>query len=334
MVEAIDYRPVLRAYPADCQPTAAEFLAAAGGFSGAKLWRLSTPRGLLCLRRWPREHPTVQRLEFIQAVLWHVHQEGFTRAPLPLEAISHCGYVRHAGHLWELAPWLPGRSDYGTAPSPARIRAALVTLAEFHQAAATFPLPEAAGPAPFASERLEILRGLIDGGSDELRRAVAAQQDQYAPSARRILDQFARAAPRVQVSLEQVRDLEVPLAPCLRDIWHENVLFQDDVVTGLIDFGSLRAENVAADVARLLGSMAEEDRSAWYAGLSAYEGVRRLSDDEARLVVVCDTSGVLLGGMNWLRWLYLEGRHFAQPEQVLRRLDYFCRRLDRLVENS
>ncbi len=334
MVDTIDYRPVLRAYPADCQPDEVEFLSSIGGFSGAKLWRLSTPRGLLCLRRWPREHPTTERLEFIQAVLWHVHQEGFTRAPLPLEATSHRGYVSHAEHLWELTPWLPGRSDYRTAPSTARLRGALVALAEFHLAAASFPLPEAVGRSPLVGERHAQLRGLLEGEGGKLRNAVMAAHDPFASPARRILDLFALAATRVQSLLEQLMTVEVPLSPCLRDIWHENVLFQEDKVTGLIDFGSMRAENVAADIARLLGSMAEDDRTSWVAGLTAYERVRRLSDAEARFVIAADASGVLLGGMNWLRWLYVDGRVFEQPERVRQRLEYFCRRLTRLVENS
>lgn len=83
-----------------------------GGFSGAELWHLHAPRGPLCLRRWPAGHPSHERLEFIQAVLWHVDQEGFHRIPVPLETRHHHGYVLHAGHLWELAPRCRTRPSY------------------------------------------------------------------------------------------------------------------------------------------------------------------------------------------------------------------------------
>ena len=33
-----------------------EPLGNAGGFSGARFWRLERPHRPLCLRRWPREH--------------------------------------------------------------------------------------------------------------------------------------------------------------------------------------------------------------------------------------------------------------------------------------
>src|SRR4051812_39756476 len=95
-----DYCRVLLAYPADCQPWCIEPLRATGGFSGAQIWRLQSPRGPLCLRRWPAEQ-TRSRLEFIQALLWHVDQEGISLVPVPLEARSRSGYVVEAGALWE-----------------------------------------------------------------------------------------------------------------------------------------------------------------------------------------------------------------------------------------
>jgi len=327
MTDALDYRPVLRAYPADCQPRAVEFLDNGGGLSGARLWKLATPRGTLLLRRWPREHPPLERLEFIQAVQWHVHQEGFHKVPLPLETAAHGGYVRHAGYLWELAPWLPGAADYRQAPSAARRCAGMQALAEFHQAVATFPLPDAGpSPSPGVLERAAQLQRLQAGELDQLRALVAQNADRFQQRAMRLLEMFPLAADRVSALLSQAAHVEVALAPCLRDIWCDNVLFLSDEVTGLIDFGSLRPENVAADVARLLGSMAEDSQRQWREGLAAYESVRPLAETEATLVRAFDASGVLLGGMNWLTWIYALQRTFTDSSAVEQRLDYFCRR--------
>jgi homoserine kinase type II len=332
MSAALDYQPVLAAYPDDCRPNAIEPLDASGGLSGARLWRLATPRGPLLLRRWPQEHPPRERLEFIQAVLWHVQQEGFTRVPLPLETRENRGYVEHAGHFWELAPWLPGRSDYREAPSRARVSNALRALAEFHLAAASFPLAEPLQrPAPGIAERLEQLRDLRGGGFERLRDAVRQGRNEYQASAARIMELFPRTAPRVAAALEQAARAQVQVIPCLRDVWHQNVLFEGDEVTGLIDFGALRPENIAADVARLLGSMAEDDRSLWREGFAAYESCRPLSETEAILTSAFDSSGVLLGGINWLTWIYEQGRVFDRPLAVLERLDYFQRRLTYLA---
>ena len=333
-----DFRDVLAAYPADCQPQRTEFLGAAGGFSGAKFWRLHTPHGLLCLRRWPREHPPTERLEFIQAVLWHVDQEGFRLAPLPLETRTHAGYVRHAEHLWELTPWMPGVANYTTSPSPAKLRAALVALGEFHRAAAAFPLPVSGLVAsPGVGRRLDQLQTLMSGEHETLQQAVthaAANEpagDELTLAALRLLELFPRAAPEVLAMLRQASRIKAPLQPCVCDIWHDHVLFEGEQVSGLIDFGAMRAETVAADVARLLGSLVGDEPAGWKAGLAAYESVRPLSEAEAVLVSALDQSGVLLGGVNWLRWIYVEGRKFEDRAAVLARLAHLATRLGELV---
>ncbi len=328
------FERVLRLYPADCQSHAAEKLSSTGGFSGAELWRLKTDRGTLCLRRWPPGHPNQQRLEFIQAVLWHVDQEGFHRIPLPLETQHHHGYVLFAGHLWELTPWLDGVADYRQKPSPARLHNALAAVAQFHQAAATFPLPET-GPivSPGIVERRTRLEDLLAGRLEVLREAIRDDVwPQLAARGRQLVALAARTAPRLAPTLEAASKVRVPLQPCMRDIWHAHVLFADDRVSGLVDFGSMRAENVAADVARLLGSLAGDNAADWQRGLAAYQEVRPLADDELRLITAFDRSTVLMGGLQWLEWIYVEGREFAEPAAVLSRLDEFLSRLATLSQ--
>ncbi|MEX2114598.1 MAG: phosphotransferase [Pirellulales bacterium] len=336
---AVDSRKlerVLRLYPDDCQPSTVEPLSETGGFSGARIWRLSTPRGMLCLRRWPPQHPDQQRLEFIQAVLWHVDQEGFHAVPLPVETQHRHGYVLFAGHLWELTRWLPGTADYRRRPSPAKLENALGALARFHRAAATFPLPET-GPvvSPGIAERLARLRDLQAGHIDALRRATQdGAWPELATRGQRLIEFYVAAAPGVLAALEEATKLAVGLQPCVRDIWHAHVLFERDEVSGIVDFGSMRPENVAADVARLLGSLAGDERVDWQRGLAAYERYRRLTADEMRLVSVFDRSTVLMGGLQWLEWLFLEERVFTDPAGVLDRVDEFLARLGQLIRRG
>ncbi|HUY88932.1 MAG TPA: phosphotransferase [Pirellulales bacterium] len=333
MTDETAYRRVLHAYPPDCQPQRAEFLGGAGGFSGALFWRLQTPRGLLCLRCWPREHPSRQRLEFIQAVLWHVSQEGFRRVPLALETRTHAGYVCESGRLWELAPWLPGKADYRQSPSAERLQAALTTLAEFHLAAASFPLPDR-GPAlvPGIRERFERVEDLSAERFERLADAVApGDWPELAWRAREWRALAPRAIPRVRSLLARAAELAAPLQPCIRDIWHDHVLFAGQQVAGLVDFGAMRADNVAGDIARLLGSLAGDDRQAWERGLAAYTSLRPLSPDETYLVAAFDQANTLLAGLSWLEWIYLERRQFSDRQAVIERLDANLPRLTTLA---
>ena len=242
MTDEPDHLQVLSYYGDECQPREIEPLGSAGGFSGARFWRVSTDSGTLCLRRWPKESPTTEGLEFIQAVLWYVAREGFSLVPLPLENRRFGGYVRHGGHLWELAPWMPGEADFCRRPSRGKLRAAMVALAEFHRAAATFPLPaeslsqspghlRPAGPAPAVDVRRPGLpcRGHRAGDLAGDGRAGAENPGPFPAAARRVLGLLARSAQH-----------EVELQPCIRDIWHDHVLYEGPRVSGLIDFGSMR----------------------------------------------------------------------------------------------
>ena len=112
----------------------------------------------------------------------------------------------------------------------------------------------------------------------------------------------------------------MPVQFCVCDIWHDHVLFTGDAVTGLIDYGSVKPDNVAVDLARLLGSLVGDDAAAFARGLAAYKQVRPLSTDERALVPILDRTGVVLGIANWLRWLYVDGRVYEDRAAVARRL--------------
>lgn len=241
--------------------------------------------------------------------------------PVPIAADTGNSYIDVEGRLWELAPWLPGRADYRVHPDPARLKAALQTLAELHLALADFrPNPRPVGPSPGLNARLTQLRGLLSGESAAIAGAVAGRCASFSRSiveaAREILDHFERRAAAIERLLAGTVEQTFPLQPAIRDIHHEHVLFVDDAVTGIIDFGAMRFESIAGDVARLLGSLVGGDRRGWQAGLAAYDAARPLTDVERELVHVFDASGVLLGGMNWLNWLFVERRQFADRRNV------------------
>ena len=326
-------RTVLAHYPADLQPSQVEPLAGAGGFSGAKIWWLDTPRGPACLRRWPKDHPQRDRLEFIQAVLWHVDQEGFHLVPVPYETCNRVGFASSEGHLWELTPWMAGCADYHRLPCPTKLRAAMTALAQFHHAAATFPLPDAGRMAsPGMTERFVRLSALCEGAISRIAREICSGDwPELALRAKRLCELFHPNVGKVKPLVEAASRAEVELQPCIRDIWHDHVLFQGEVVSGIIDFGAMRAENVAADIARLLGSMVHDDLVSWHIGLTAYQCLRPLSDAEQLLVTAFDRTTVLMGGIQWLEWIYCQGRQFDDREAVIARLDDTTSRLIHLA---
>ena len=119
--------------------------------------------------------------------------------------------------------------------------------------------------------------------------------------------------------------------PALRDARPEHFLFEDDRLSGLVDFGAMGVESVAADLARLIGEWLDGDRAARREALASYERVRPLDPDEARLIEVFEATTALLIGERWARWHYVENRHFDDPQAVSKGLDRGLMRVQRLV---
>ncbi len=320
---------VLSAYPPPVRPGRIEPLGNAGGFSGARFWRITSPHGQWCLRQWPAEHPTPDRLCFIHAVLRFAWEQGFRRVPVPLPTAAQHTFQRVDATLWQLEPWMPGAPAGRGVMPVARVRAALDALAQWHEAVARFPAQAAHhGPAPGIAAYLAQIRQWIRGGVGQAARMIDARGwPAIRAPAREILALFQQGAGEVCRTLEIVRDLPVARQPCARDIWGDHVLFTGDRVTGLIDFGALRVESVAADVARLLGSLAGNDGSLWAAGIAAYTAVRPLSEQEHALVHAFDHCQIYASGMNWIEWIFVDDRRFESRSAVEQRVATVLSRL-------
>jgi homoserine kinase type II len=322
-------RRVLAAYGITSPPAGVRDLGAAGGFSGARFWKITDPRGTFCLRRWPVEYPTCERLTWIHAVLHHVARVGFTRLPLPRPTRAGATWVEHEGQLWELTPWMPGEANFHRSPRPEKLAAALHALAEFHLAAASFPGGTGYGNSPGVLQRLERIEHWLNGGLERLVEAMTPSiWPELYPRAGRVFDGVRARAGSVRLALARAAELRVALQPCIRDVWHDHLLFQGDTVSGVVDFGSMASDTVACDIGRLLGSLARDDAERWNAGVAAYQQIRPMGEAELELVNCFDRSTIVLGGLNWLQWIYGENRQFSDPAAVLRRIDEILARLE------
>lgn len=295
------------------------------GWSGAQVWRVTEREGgFFCLRKWPEEHPTIERLRMIHAVLLHV-AAGLPAVAYPLRTTRGQTIVEHGGHFWELTTWRTGTADFRVNPSRARLRSAMRSLATFHNLAAGYE--HQLGPAPAVRERVEGLTALEEGGFAAIERAVLRplgnSLDDRVP---RLLELLREALSRPSLKIPLAAIGKLPLLPAIRDIHHEHVLFTGDEVTGIIDFGALRIDTPLTDVARLVGSLVGGGRELEAAALSAYAECRQLSEGDCQIVRLLDTAGIILSGMNWLNWLYVERRDMGDENAIARRLDEIIQR--------
>jgi Ser/Thr protein kinase RdoA (MazF antagonist) len=293
------------------------------------------------VRAWPEKGLSWDRLRGLHRLLEHVHRHGITQVAVPVATREGRTLVACENRYWQLEPWMPGAADFSRHPTDARLSAALRCLAGWHQAAATF-VPRAAEQRWFFSaaaasssgiaERIEQIDSWTPARCERLRTELArAEWAEFCKIGQRVWQLFLHSAPAIRAELQAARDRRLRVQPCLRDVWHDHLLFTADEVTGLIDPGSCRTENVAADLARLLGSLLGDDRQRRAFAIDVYRQCHPLTFDELALIELFDRSQVLLGGMTWLDWQLLQGRHFSNRPAVIARLEQIRERLERLA---
>jgi Ser/Thr protein kinase RdoA (MazF antagonist) len=316
-------------YPLDCRPSSPPRpLGNSGGGSGASLWRFESPRGELVARAWPDGGRSFAEIVSIHDWLAAAAPLGFVAAPLP--DLRGRTVQAFRGRYWEIAPWMSGEADLSPSPSIVRVEAAFKGLAQFHE---TLARSSRLGPSPGIQARLGELEDLVTGrgfaGFDDALNA--SPNDSRLDLARRWRLMAESAAPRLIDEVRRAACRIVSLQPCLRDARPEHFLFVDDRLTGLVDYGAMDRENVAADLSRLCSEWFDVDRAPRSAAFAAYTAVRPLEDGEWALMNVFDRTSAVLGAARWIRWHFLEHRVFADPTAVARGLSRAVDRLARIA---
>jgi Ser/Thr protein kinase RdoA (MazF antagonist) len=298
------------------------FAAVAGGFSSARIWRLTMRDGReFCLK----SHPPAADPNWLEQVIhpWMriAHDAGLDFVPQVERTKNGRTVTEHAGRPWELSEWMPGRADFHANPTDERLVDAVQAVARIHDAWRGRP---ASGPCPAIERRWKALldwKALVNTGW----RPRPASDDPMAPRVEAAWQRLPASLTRMPSALLPWLTTPVPVQPCLCDIWHDHVLFTGDRVTGVIDYAAAKVDHVAVDLARLLGSLIPGDRKRTVDALRAYEAIRPLSHPE--LVDLLDWTGAVVGLTNWLRWLYHDGRTYPDRAVVATR---FGALLDRL----
>lgn len=356
MTQPIDI--ILARYPL-LSRTRVQSLGSAGGLSGAQFWKLHLDSAYdsqtFCLRRWPRNHPSRAQLEWIHLVLKQVWGNGCAFVPKPLTNQLDQTFLELDGWLWEISPWMPGLADANAAKDENRLLQMMFSLAKFHQAAAQIHLDFR--PSEGLLSRLKQLlavpdlvqnlksqaHSMIPGLSHEvpLLQKVQHLRSQFVQcgvfQAERLLADFPGQCDKTFKSTRGAVDgCVLPLQPVIRDVWWDHVLFTENQVTGLVDFGGMKVDSVAFDISRLLGScLGQDDSQFWQKGIAAYQQQRPqhpLTELEFRLIPWLDQTGVLLAVAHWLCWLWLEQRTFENIEKVKSRIDHLWQRFQEMSE--
>ena len=348
-------RLILSAYPDGYRADTVTPLFPSTALGRCRYWMVETPEGTFCLRRWPKEQTNIERLQFIQAVLWNAVCEGIEIVPLPLETREQKGIVHCDGAFWELLPWIGDFPNFASesfhsdflvdekekndwerlADGPFKIASAMFALAQFHEAVADFPLPDPPQTVSVGiNERLSQCQMWMSGRLETLRRTLEGvcelpQNDEELCLARiglEYLDWIVPLSRTTIVLLNQAARLPIGVQPVIRNACLRHLRFDDDGVCGMIDFTELGVDAVALDVAMLLGSLTDGDSADWNYGLKTYQTIRSLSENERSLTTAFDASQMFLEGLGYLDAVFLREEPFT-----IRQLVEIQQRMERLV---
>lgn len=324
-------RQVLVEYEQTAEVENVEELQGNGGFSGSSLWRVFVRDGneSYCVRCWTENvtpfSPDCRRVIWAHQVLRLAIEHGVHELAAPIFDRKNATLQIVGERIWELSRWVEGAADFHQQPSDSRLRSATQVIARFHNAVReqTAMLQ----PVPAIAKRFDLLQQLREGKAAKCRAALDDRfGQQWKSYGIELLDRFDTVATPLHNLLAANKDKPMRLQACLGDVWHDHLFFQGEECVGVIDFGAMRVCHVASDLARMLGSLCEDDAASWATGLAAYREVAALSEEEEGLVKLIDRANVFLSGLNWLQWLYVEGRVFEDLAGVEKRLEYFSRR--------
>jgi homoserine kinase type II len=289
-----------------------------GGFSGATVWRgEESGNALFALKAWPAE-VTPERLAQIHC--WVTQAAHLSIIPRVIPTAKGTLFVCERDRLWDLSRWMPG--TIRDKPSVEEVEAACVAVAKVH---ACWPQTGHA-QAPAVLARLRVLSEPVPvlSGTD-----CAALPPELTGLLHRASCIVAQTAPVAVRNLAAWTTTEVPIQPCVRDLRGEHVLFSGLAVSGIVDFGALREDHPATDLARLLGDFVSAGRGEklFLAGLRAYRhagGVLPLRDE---FVWHLAHAGIVCSVIGWLHRLAGDARNF-KTEAITRRLHHLLERVE------
>lgn len=307
---------LLQQYPDRLRPRSpVESYGNAGGLSGATLWRFESSYRTLVLRMWPIDGPSRSQLRAIHRDLHRARHLDFVPVPFADRTGETILQDPVTGRFCELTPWMPGQRTMGWWPREPQIAAAFSGLAKFHRALE--PPTPTMGPSPGLARRRAELERLIEMDPEEIR--YRCREALQAGELKQALDWLDLAAPQFQVARQEILRAEtvaVPLQRCLLDARPDHFLFTEDRLTGLVDYGAMDVDCVAADLARLRLEWLADVNDFRSLAIQSYESVRPLLENERRVIDVFEFANAVLGGWRWVEWVAFQGRRFPNPGTV------------------
>lgn len=305
------------------------------GLSEARVFRLRMAalhqEHSFALRSWGRPFVRRDRIETVLRFQSRLHKELPSPSIVPevLHWHRQTPLIEADDTCWSLSPWLAGRQLQSiSSVTDNLLQQAISTLAELHAIGAEH---ESRCEVPAGlSKRCLYVDSWLDGSKrtafeerlrQRTRQASAGEVERLWRPLHRATSLGLLALERVHASIaDRLSDWLQTERLChwiVGDLWRENILVEQDRITGIVDFGAARIDWPALEVVRWLSSWLgpEDDRlSDW---LSEYSRlcIERLSQRRIKIAKVdenlldaesfhaLDRLCCLSAFLQWLEWL-------------------------------
>lgn len=250
--------------------------------------------------------------------------------PEYLQAKAGQTVLKQMESYWELATWLPGK-PVEPPISDHHGKAMFGALARFHaQEENKNNTPRNLTSSPGIASRLAVLERWREVDDFRFAQLLEGYHHHLRPLAEELWAGFRRFEAPLSLALEWGRSVRLPIVTCVGDPRPEHFLFEADRLTGLIDFGSMRQDFLALDLARLTGELYANNVAQWELAKAWYGSDNHPITPQWEVAWILDAANALLSGLNWIDWLWLERRHFDDLAEVEKRLQTLVARLDKL----
>jgi homoserine kinase type II len=280
-----------------------------GGFSGASVWRGDDAQGKprFALKQWPVE-TAVARLAQIHG--WMRDAAHLPFVPSLFSTAEGAAIAQQDERIWDATMWLAGQPRIPACKT--EVESACAAVAEIHVA---WSRHAGHSSSVGVQRRIDVLSQWLANPTARL----SAFQTSLDHLVQRAVKELARIAPLALRALLPWENVPQLLQPCIRDLRAEHVLFVDERVTGIIDYGAMAVDTPVFDLARLLGDLVGDNEELFAQGLNKYRECRPTFAFSDRFVRLLDRVGIVCSLVGWL--LRLSNESPALPtENIANRL--------------
>ncbi|NBR05651.1 MAG: hypothetical protein EBT92_07760 [Planctomycetes bacterium] len=277
------------------QPFSFSVLSPDLSLSGSFIYKVITDEGVFALKSYSQS--SLAALQIAHTVLENSRKSGFVLFPLIVSNKDDQKVVYQNGLYWDLSCWIPGN-----VPDKSRLNLiqCVDKLIDFHCAVGLDNSEY--GPIPGMINRFRE----IDSFSIS---SVDFSLISFLPISS-IIEHLLWIRQELDI-LEVFPTPTVGIQFCWGDARRENILFENNELSGFVDYFAIRKDCKEVDVARMISSFAGDDYEMWTNGLDAYS---RKSSIDYLLCRKLDILGTIVSLYRWLKWL-----QNPSPESILKK---------------